>query len=82
MSLRTYPDVVAQWSDEEVVRRWLTVTHLVRGKDGQTIKSLMEKRISQEMADPERVQELLRRLASVSSFMGTLCEHIARRCNR
>ncbi len=25
--LRTRPDVVARWSDEEVVRRWRTIMH-------------------------------------------------------
>ena len=79
--LRTRPDVAALWSDEEVVRRWLTISHLVRSTDGQTIKELADVRIAMEMADPQRVDQLRGRLASVSSFMGALCEHIARRSN-
>ena len=79
--LRTRPDVVALWSDEEVARRWLTITHLVRSKDGQTIKELDDVRIAMETADPQRVDQLRGRLASVSYFMGALCEHIARRSN-
>jgi hypothetical protein len=79
--LRTRPDVVALWSDEEVARRWLTITHLVRSKDGQTIKELADVRIAMETANPQRIDELRGRLASVSYFMGALCEHIARRSN-
>src|SRR5262245_52436777 len=30
--LRTRPDVVATWSDEEVVRRWLKIAKLKRGR--------------------------------------------------
>ena len=79
--LRSRPDVVALWSDKEVVRRWLTISHLVPSKDGQTIKELTDVQIAMEMADPRRVDKLRRRLASVSFFMGALCEHIARRSN-
>jgi hypothetical protein len=64
-----------------VVRRWLTITHLVRSKDGKTIKPLSEKRIAKELADPEKVTKMRRKLASISNFMGSLCEHIARRSN-
>ena len=79
--LRSRPDVVALWSDKEVVRRWLTISHLVPSKDGQTIKELTDVQIAMEMADPRRVGKLRRRLANVSFFMGALCEHIARRSN-
>jgi hypothetical protein len=80
--VRSRHDVVALWSDEEVARRWLTVTHLVRSHDGRTIKELTDARIAMETADPRRVEQLRRRLASVSHFTGALCEHIARRSNR
>ena len=32
--LRTRPDIVETWSDEDVVRRWLTVTKLAKSRDG------------------------------------------------
>ncbi len=32
--LRTRPDVVDSWSDEEVVRRWLDISHLTKSRDG------------------------------------------------
>ncbi len=79
--LRTRPDVVGNWSDEEVARRWLTVTHLVRSKDGQSIKPLSDLRIAMETSDPHRVEILRKRLASVSYFMAALCENVARRSN-
>ena len=81
VTLRVRPDIVTAWSDEEVVRRWLTITHLVRSKDGKTIKPLSEKRIAKELANPEKVAKMRRKLASISNFMGSLCEHTARRSN-
>ena len=79
--LRVRPDITATWSNEEVVRRWLTITHLVRSNDGKTIKPLSEKRIAKELANPEKVAKMRRKLASISNFMGSLCEHVARRSN-
>ncbi len=32
--IRTRPDVVAKWIDEEVLRRWLTVSLLAKSRDG------------------------------------------------
>ncbi len=32
--LRIRPDVVATWSDKEVVRRWLTIAKLAKSPDG------------------------------------------------
>lgn len=79
--LRIRPDVAATWSDEEVARRWLNITHLVKSKDGE-LREISEGQIRLVMADPVRVQELRQRLANPSMFMGALCEHVARRGNR
>ena len=80
--LRTRPDVVARWSAEEVARRALTISHLVRSKDGKTIKPLTEKRIARETSNKKRIKKLRKRLSNISFFMGALCEYIARRSNR
>ena len=80
--LRTRPDVVKEWTDEEVVRRWLTVTHLTRSGDGETVHELSDARIAVELADTDRIASLRQRLGSISYFMAALCEHIARRSNR
>lgn len=78
--LRNRPDVVAEWSDEEVVTRWLRV--------------FPGKRLDEHLAEPTRhdVQALLsqphrvalvrRRLADISWFMRALAEPIARMANR
>lgn len=79
--LRTRPDVVTTWSDEDVVRRWLTVSQLTKSRDGTT-REPSATRIAQELAKEGRCDTLRKRLTNPSWFMGTLCESIARRCNR
>lgn len=79
--LRTRPDVVKTWSDEEVVERWLKVTHLIKSRDG-TVREVSQVRKRMELARPGRVQELRERLSNPSYFMAALCEHVARRSNR
>ncbi len=79
--IRTRPDVVETWTDEEVVRRWLTVSLLAKSRDG-TVKELSPVRVTAEMNRPGRVEELRQRLSNPSNFMGVLCEYISRRSNR
>ncbi len=79
--LRTRPDVAASWSDEDVVRRWLSITKLKRNGADSIVEPSQEK-MDGELRQPERVAELRRRLANVSWFMGALCETVSRRCNR
>ena len=80
MVLRTRPEVVATWSDDEVVRRWLTLTKLAKSRDGQ-VKEPHPARIAIERAIPFRIPLLRKRLSDPSWFMGILCEYIARRSN-
>jgi hypothetical protein len=80
--LRARPDVVKTWTDEEVIRRMMTVFRLVKSKDGQTIRELTDTEVAAAMSDPERIVVLRKRISSVSSFMQALCEHIALRANR
>jgi hypothetical protein len=79
--LRTRPDVAQFWSDEEVVRRCLVISRLVRSPDGSSIKEPTALEIAVEVAQPGRVGQLRERLSSLSSFMGALCEYMARRSN-
>jgi len=79
--VRIRPDVVETWSDEEVARRWLHITHLIKSKKGQ-LKEISEGQIAIEKSNPDRVTVLRSRLADPSWFMAALCEHIALRCNR
>ena len=78
--LRNRPDVVAQWSDEEVAIRWLRVfpgrrleEHLAEPTDSD-VKMLV--------AQPERLTLIRARLSDISWFMRALSEPVARMANR
>lgn len=78
--LRNRPDVVAQWSDEEVAIRWLRVfpgrrldEHLGEPTDND-VKTLV--------LDEERLAEVRKRLSDISWFMRALSEPIARLANK
>ena len=60
----------------------LTVNRLAKSKDGQTTRDICDGEIAIEMSDPERVLVLRKRLASISTLMQALCEHVALRANR
>jgi hypothetical protein len=79
--LRTRPDIVDTWPDEEVVTRWLTISHLTKSRDGQP-REFSKTLLALEMAIPKRVEKLRSRLADPSFFMASLCEHVSRRSNR
>jgi len=79
--LRTRPDVVESWSDEDVVRRWLVISQLTKSRDGQP-REVSKARIALEMIVPKRIATLRERLSSPSFFMAALCEHVGRRSNR
>jgi hypothetical protein len=69
--LRLRPDIVAQWSDWEVARRWLTLFPKLRKLRGVMALPLEEE--IRALADqPERIAILRRRLSSLSWFMGRL----------
>lgn len=84
--LRTRPDVVEAWTDEEVVTRWLRIAKLKRAAQDTRWDPAhwqpSEKETQVQLADPERVLQLRGRLSSVSWFIGALCENIGRRANR
>ena len=76
--LRTRPDIVASWSDQEVATRWLTLfpRHSSMGR-GPT-----EAEVSVLANCPQRIAQLRQRLSSLSWFMGRLNEFIARAANK
>jgi len=80
--VRTRPDVVAQWTDDEVARRYLLINRLVRSSDGSPSAEPTSAEIAVRTADPEHVALMRTSLASVSRLMGAVCEHVARRANR
>ena len=79
--LRSRPDIVEGWSDEEVARRWLTLFPIRKNKDG-TPAEPSEVEIASITNDEEKLQERRKRLSDVSWWMRCTSETIARRANR
>ncbi len=79
--LRTRPDIVARWSDQEVAARWLTL--FPRHRRGRGAPSTpTQKEIRALAACPERIAQLRTRLSSLSWLMGRLNEFVARAANK
>ncbi len=79
--LRTRPDLAATYLDDEVRRRWWILVRLKRTGNGRIEEPTAEELERERRRWPD-VDVLRQRLADVSWFMGTLCEHLARRFNR
>jgi REP element-mobilizing transposase RayT len=73
--LRNRPDLAAEWSDEEVARRWLAVFPKRTSKQGQAATSM-------PMPSESKIALFRQRLCSISWFMRCLNEYIARAANR
>lgn len=78
--VRNRPDLTAQWSDEEVVRRWWQLHPERTNEDGSPAEPT-DLEIRSLMADAERTAELRKRLSSISWFMKELNQTIASRAN-
>ena len=79
--VRTRPDVAADWSEEEVARRWWRLCPGRRDASGNACP-LEPEELRELLGDMERLEVWRGRLASLSWFMRCLCEWIARRANR
>jgi REP element-mobilizing transposase RayT len=79
--LRTRPDAVALWSDQEVAIRWLTLFPQHRSLRNSALPP-DEKDIRALTDHPMRITQLRQRLCSLSWFMGQLNEFIARAANK
>ena len=64
-----------------MARRWLTITKLAKCMSDE-MPEPDEKKIDELVGNKKRIAEMRRRLSSISWFMGTLLENIARRANR
>jgi REP element-mobilizing transposase RayT len=78
--LRTRPDVVDQWSDEEVARKWLSLFPGQRVDEflGQPTQSSIDAMVRNK----GKVAEIRVRLSNPSWFMRALAEPIARLANQ
>lgn len=78
--LKVRPEDVREWSDREVIRRWLQISDL--WSLDQTITEPAAEHVDEALADKPRVAELRLRLGSISWYMKYLNEYIARCANR
>ena len=79
--LRSRPDVVAEWSDEEVARRWWRLFPKRRNEDGGPADP-EDHELSMITANADKLAEIRRRLSDISWWMRCTAENIARRSNR
>lgn len=79
--LRSRPDIVASWSDEEVARRWMKLCPHRRGSDGKAMEP-SEPEIRSIAGCPVKTAEIRSRLSNISWWMRLLCQRIAMRANR
>ena len=77
---RLDPNDAKDWSDEEVVRRWVTV-YPPKMKDGSAV-DITEAWIAHQMKDEKRVAQFRERLSSLGWFMKALKEPLARIANK
>ena len=78
--LRSRPDVVAAWSDEEVAQRWLRLFPARRNPDGSPAVPTRPE-LNMILNQPEVLASRRQRLSDVSWYMRCLAENIARRSN-
>ncbi|MCG8652004.1 MAG: hypothetical protein MI861_19340 [Pirellulales bacterium] len=77
--LRNRPDVVGQWSDEEVALRWLKVFPGRRLEEHLAEPTASD--VQRLVRDTKKLAVVRRRLADISWFMRALSEPIARMAN-
>jgi putative transposase len=79
--IRTDPDRVDHWSDEDVARRWVTIFPKACGtiSGGGNVSG---DQLSMLVRDKKRIKEIRTRLSSVSWFMRCMNEYIARLANK
>ncbi len=75
--LRTRPDVVKTWNDEEIARRWLRLF------PGRRLEDFLGEPTKQDIANAignaKKIAEWRKRLSDISWFMRALAEPIARK---
>ena len=79
--LRSRPDVVAEWDDAEVARRWLMLCPAARDEHRQPIAPT-EFELNQIRNNKEKLAEIRRRLSDISWWMRLLSQNIAQRANQ
>ena len=79
--LRNRPDIVQNWSDTDLARRWWNLFPKRRDNDGNALEPT-DAELQMITLDAERLAAIRQQLSSVSWFMRCLVEPIARSANR
>jgi hypothetical protein len=79
--LRSRPDVVATWSDEEVARRWMMICPNRKKKDGSP-KEPRKSEIRAIVRNQRKLEEIRRRLSDISWWVRLMCQDVAQKANR
>ncbi len=78
--LRSRPDVVAEWDDTEVARRWLMLCPLSKDDEGRPLEPT-EFELNHIRNDKEKLAVIRSRLSDISWWMRLLSQNIAQRAN-
>ena len=78
--LKTRSDKIISFSDEEILNRWNLLYPKYRDKNGKVV-NIPENELKLLLFNKERIQIVRERLSSISWFMKSLNEHIARKAN-
>jgi len=78
--LRSRPDIVATWSDNEVARRWMMICPHRRSSDGLPLPPT-EAEIRSIAGCPVKCGKIRKRLSNISWWMRLLCQRVATRAN-
>jgi len=77
---RLDPELAENWSDEEVLRRWLTV-YPPKSADGEILE-VTKHRINEEMKNLDQITKMRTRLTNLGWFMKALKEPLSRMANK
>lgn len=86
--LRSRPDIVALWSDDEVARRWLLLCPKYKRprindfQDEPYSREPTESELNTIRLNPSLISRIRSRLSDISWWMRLLCQNIAQRANR
>jgi REP element-mobilizing transposase RayT len=79
--LRSRPDVVAEWSDTEVARRWCLLCPPRKEGNGKA-ETPSDSELNLIRNNPSKLAEIRSRLSNISWWMRLLSQKIAQRANR
>ena len=79
--LRSRPDIVNGWSDEEVAKRWCRLFPKRRDKKGSPLDPT-DAELGMILNVPTRLAQVRERLSDISWWMRCTAENIARRANK